>query len=258
MKTIFLDPGHGGRDPGAVGYGLLEKNLNLKVARFCEDYLNAHYSGHRVLSSRDGDRQVLLQDIVKKARDVKADVLVSIHTNAGGGTGYETFLQLYPSQEETRLQTILHKEVYSSVYKAKFPDRGMKKSGSYYILRNSHCPAILSENLFIDTKKDVEFLNVENNLKTIGEAHAKGIAKFLNLSRKQISSLMRVQVGAYKEKENAQNMLKQVKKHVPDAFIVKAGDLYKVQAGAFGVKANAEKQAEKLRKAGFNTYIYKE
>lgn len=266
MKTIFLDPGHGGQDPGAVGYGLQEKNLNLRVARYCEDYLNAHYSGHRVVSSRDGDRQVLLQDIVKKARAVNADVLVSIHTNAARGTGYESFLQLYPSQEETRLQRVLHKEVYSSAYKEKFPDRGMKK-GSYYVLRNSHCPAILSENLFIDTKKDVEFLKVESNLRTIGEAHAKGIAKFLDLPRKQVApkapvasnatKLKRIQVAAYRTEKEAKDFEKKLnQKGFKDTSVKYEEDnYYHVYAGTYSQQRYLDEHVRKLNNAGFDTYV---
>ncbi len=68
-------------------------------------------------------------------------------------------------------------------------------------------------------------------------------------------TLYRVQTGAFKKKENADNLLKKVKAAGFDAFIAQARDLYKVQVGAYKAKSNAEKQMAKLKAAGFEAIV---
>ena len=82
LIIIALDPGHGGEDPGAVGpSGLREKDVVLAVALALRETLNAR-PGMRVMMTRDADFFVPLQERVRKARRVQADLFVSIHADA--------------------------------------------------------------------------------------------------------------------------------------------------------------------------------
>jgi N-acetylmuramoyl-L-alanine amidase len=82
LIIVAIDPGHGGEDPGAVGpTGLREKDVVLAVALALRDKLNAR-PGLRVMMTRDADFFVPLQDRVRKARRVQADLFVSIHADA--------------------------------------------------------------------------------------------------------------------------------------------------------------------------------
>ncbi len=82
LIIVALDPGHGGEDPGAIGpSGLREKDVVLAIALKLRDKLNA-VRGMRVMLTRDGDFFVPLQERVRKARRVQADLLVSIHADA--------------------------------------------------------------------------------------------------------------------------------------------------------------------------------
>jgi N-acetylmuramoyl-L-alanine amidase len=82
LIIVALDPGHGGEDPGAVGpSGLREKDVVLAVALALREKLNA-LPGLRVMMTRDADFFVPLQDRVRKARRVQADLFVSIHADA--------------------------------------------------------------------------------------------------------------------------------------------------------------------------------
>lgn len=82
LIVVALDPGHGGEDPGAVGpTGLREKDVVLAVAKQLQEHLNA-VPGMRAMLTRDADFFVPLQDRVKKARRVQADLFVSIHADA--------------------------------------------------------------------------------------------------------------------------------------------------------------------------------
>jgi len=82
LVIVALDPGHGGEDPGAIGpTGLREKDVVLAIAHQLRERLNAQ-RGMRVMMTRDADYFVPLQDRVRKARRVQADLLVSIHADA--------------------------------------------------------------------------------------------------------------------------------------------------------------------------------
>jgi len=82
LIIVALDPGHGGEDPGAIGpTGLREKDVVLAVALMLRERLNA-LPGMRVMLTRDGDYFVPLQERVRKARRVQADLFVSLHADA--------------------------------------------------------------------------------------------------------------------------------------------------------------------------------
>ena len=82
LIVVAIDPGHGGEDPGAIGpTGLREKDVVLQVALQLRDRLNA-LPGMRAMLTRDADFFVPLQDRVRKARRVQADLFVSIHADA--------------------------------------------------------------------------------------------------------------------------------------------------------------------------------
>lgn len=95
--VVVIDPGHGGRDSGATGYGLLEKDVNLSIASHMRDELN-QYAGVSVVMTRDGDyalgdtTEEDLAERVEIAKRAGADVFVSIHINSGGGTGSEVWV----------------------------------------------------------------------------------------------------------------------------------------------------------------------
>ena len=80
-KTVVLDPGHGGKDPGAVGIGgIREKDLVLRLSEFLRDMLQK--KGYKVYLTRDSDEFIELRDRTKFANKKNADLFVSIHANA--------------------------------------------------------------------------------------------------------------------------------------------------------------------------------
>jgi len=80
--VIALDPGHGGRDPGAIGkYGTREKDVALSVAKKMKALINRE-SGYRAVLTRDADRFVSLRNRVKKARKAEADIFISLHADS--------------------------------------------------------------------------------------------------------------------------------------------------------------------------------
>ena len=80
--VIALDPGHGGRDPGAIGRkGTREKDVVLAVAKKMKDLIN-RTPGYRAMLTRDSDRFISLRNRVKKAREAEADIFVSLHADS--------------------------------------------------------------------------------------------------------------------------------------------------------------------------------
>lgn len=82
VKTIAIDPGHGGRDPGAIGHGgLMEKEVTLDIARRLRDRLEKR-SSYRILMTRDDDVSLSLKDRAEFANKMHADLFISIHVNS--------------------------------------------------------------------------------------------------------------------------------------------------------------------------------
>lgn len=174
MAKVFIDAGHGGSDPGAVGNGLKEKDLTLAIAKECAKVLRA--AGVQVKLSRASDTYPTLGERCRMANSWGADLFVSIHINSGGGTGFETFIYNGGVPAKTKqFQNILHQTIATG---CGLKDRGKKRAG-YYVLKHTAMPAVLTENGFIDNKNDAAKLKDTAWLKKVGRLHAEGVLKFL-------------------------------------------------------------------------------
>lgn len=177
---IILDPGHGGNDPGAVGNGLQEKDINLKLALLTYGALLKYRTW--VVLTRPGDFSVGIGDRAALANRVEADYFCSLHVNAGGGTGFESYIHPAAPAVTAARQAALHRRVASFYRQYGMPDRGMKKA-PFAVLEKSTMPAVLLENLFIDSKRDAALLRDENFLRGLAGAVAAGLAAALQLQR---------------------------------------------------------------------------
>lgn len=180
MVKIFIDPGHGGTDPGARGNGLLEKNLTLAIARKIRDLLN-DYENVQVRLSREGDQTLSLEQRSNAANAWGADYLVSVHVNAGGGTGFESFIfNGAVSSATVTNQNVMHSEIIKHLG---LRDRGKKRAG-FHMLRASVMPAILTENGFIDHANDAALLKSDLFLNKVAQGHVAGLVKIFGLKKK--------------------------------------------------------------------------
>ncbi|WP_245921025.1 N-acetylmuramoyl-L-alanine amidase family protein [Melghirimyces profundicolus] len=138
-----------------------------------------------VLMTRTTDTYVSLADRVALANSNGADYFVSIHINAGGGTGFESYIYDGTVSSNTiNWRQILHDTIMSRIGSAwNVSDRG-KKRANFYVLRETAMPAVLTENLFIDTSQDLSKLNNPSFISTLAQAHADGIAQALSLPAK--------------------------------------------------------------------------
>lgn len=178
MKLVVLDGGHGGHDSGAKGYGMQEKDLTLKIVHYTRDFLKPY--DVKVILTREVDKYLTLQERCNIANKNKADLFISIHINAGGGTGFESFIHNVVPEQTIERQNIIHNEIYKKVYGR---NRGQKRN-NFYVLGNTNMDAILTECGFIDNNDDAYLLKSDGYLKRIALGHANGIVKALNLKKK--------------------------------------------------------------------------
>jgi N-acetylmuramoyl-L-alanine amidase len=183
---ICIDPGHGGYDPGAVGNGLQEKDITLKLALKTRDLLE---NSCNVILTRDSDNTVWdssndLQTRCDIANNAGADYFISIHVNSGGGSGFENYYGNNASQHSIYLAGLMHDNVAAFYSSKGFADRGLK-AAHLWVLRRTNMPATLLENLFIDNPTDASFLAQEGNLNDIAFAIANAVCVAFNLPAPQ-------------------------------------------------------------------------
>ena len=155
IRKVFIDPGHGGSDPGAVGNGLKEKDITLSIALKLGNILKS--KGMTVAYSRTTDTYVSLESRARKANDWGADLFVSIHCNSyasSSASGTECFT--YPSTSSSTKS--LSRNVSNNISKSlSLTNRGHKEA-NFAVLRLSNMPAILVETAFISNSSDASKL----------------------------------------------------------------------------------------------------
>ena len=180
VPKIYIDPGHGGSDSGAAANGMVEKNITLDIARRARDILLANWNVS-VRMSRSTDVFRSLDFRTNDANSWGADLFVSIHINAGGGSGFESYVFPGAGARTLRLQDDVHAAVLSNMREiGSVINRGQKQE-NFHVLRETVMSAVLTENLFIDTTHDANLLRRDDFRQRTARGHARGIARFLGL-----------------------------------------------------------------------------
>lgn len=199
-----MDAGHGGKDTGAVDHGLREKDIVLSMSLGVKKRLEAEYNGVQVLLSRSTDVYPTLNERTGAANQAGADILVSVHCNAGGGAGgFESYKYTHTSAATASLQNVLHTEIMSALKPFNVIDRG-QKAKNLHMVRESKMPAVLTENLFVDVAADAAKLKRQDVIDALIAGHVIGIAKYLGLQKKEAA-------GEVSEKVNVIVNGKQIK-----------------------------------------------
>lgn len=214
MKTVFLNSGHGGSDPGAVSGSLIEKNINLVSMLKCKEELERH--NVKVVCSKVKDEDDKLVDVVKEANSSGADIAVSFHANAGGGDGFEAYYYT-GSASGKKLASLGEKYVKELGQNS----RGIKSGNHLYFVKNTKAPAVLFESFFVDNAKDRTIGDTIIEQQAFGIAYAKAILEYFGIEYQEPKTkIYRVQVGAFSKKENADNLVKELKAKGYNAIIV--------------------------------------
>lgn len=214
MSKVFLSAGHGGSDPGAVANGLKEKDINLNILLACKEVLENH--GVEVVCSRIKDEYDPVSQEVSEANKSGADIAVSFHNNAGGGDGFECFY--YPKSAASKKIAQLCEKYIKAIGQN---SRGIKDGSKSYFVRNTKAPAVLTESFFLDNKKDKQIGDTAAEQKKFGVAYAKAILEYFGIAYNENvgKSIYCVQVGAFKDKTNAEKLAKELKSAGYDTII---------------------------------------
>jgi len=172
--AVALDPGHGGKDPGAIGpTGLMEKHVTLDVALRVRRLLVE--DGIRVIMTRETDVFIELADRPRIGRERGGSVFVSIHANANAQTtvnGSETY---YLSPVSLSLAQMIQDEITRALG---LPSRGIK-TANFLVLRENAVPTVLVEVAFISHPQEEARLREDAFRERIATAVARGIMRFL-------------------------------------------------------------------------------
>lgn len=182
-KTVVIDPGHGGADPGAsnkVDPTQKEKNYVLDTSLAATQYLRS--KGVNVVLTRETDKTVDHSQRTGLSNRIGADLFASIHYNAsnGQGNGVEVFYKNKDKNGGTS-KTLATNILNNILNQFPLKNRGIKTrttdSGSdyYYVIRNSNAPSVIVECSFIDNENDQKFVNTLQKRQLMGTQIGKGI-----------------------------------------------------------------------------------
>lgn len=178
---VVLDAGHGGTDPGAQGFGIVEKDKALAIAFKVRDRLVKKYVVD-IKMTRDTDIFIPLQERADMANNWKADYFVALHHNAAGGRGFESYVYTGTRLKESgKKQDVVHAAIMAYLSTVGVNDRG-KKEANFAVIRETKMPAILIENLFVDNAIDAALLNNAAVIDKLCDAIALGIGQALQLA----------------------------------------------------------------------------
>jgi len=217
VRKIVIDPGHGGKDPGAMAFGLKEKDIVLKISKKISKILKETYR-YEVVLTRTKDVYIPLEERTAIANTHKSDLFISIHINAHSDQtkgGIETyFLNLATDanamrvaalenatsthnigelqdilatlmknskiDESTRLARFVQTNLVSNFGHSYKPrDLGVKQA-PFYVLIGAEMPAILAEISFITNPDEAKLLQNEQYLDKLASQLAAGIAAYVD------------------------------------------------------------------------------
>lgn len=187
--TILLDNGHGKNTPGKRsplwpdGSQLFEYEFNRDIVTRIKHKLDNLHIEAIILVPELID--ISLSERCKRVNNIyqlkKDCILLSIHANAGKGTGWEAWTCVGNTQSDI-YATILYNSAkkYFKNWKIRtdYTDGDSDKESQFYILKNTNCPAILTENFFMDTKKDCDYIMSEQGRENIANMHVDAILNF--------------------------------------------------------------------------------
>ncbi|CAM1662979.1 hypothetical protein SMID22_05160 [Streptococcus mitis] len=194
-KTIFLDPGHGGRDSGAYYYNVAEKDLNMQVYRKLRKKLEE--LGYKVLTSRDSDIDVdFITERSRMVNKTNSDIFISIHFNATGSaysksSGIQTYSYSDEPDYPSKINPYWHnhpdrmsesKRLAATIHSSLLAETGAKDAGllesSFAVLRETAKPAVLLELGYMDNFAENQQIRDSHYQDKLVAGIVKGIQKY--------------------------------------------------------------------------------
>jgi N-acetylmuramoyl-L-alanine amidase/beta-lactamase regulating signal transducer with metallopeptidase domain len=172
-KTIVIDAGHGGKDPGAK----IDEELESKIVESIAKKIKALNGNEdlKIILLREDDSFVSLSDRVNKINEINPDLLISLHLNASKNTNEKGVNAYVSSQNEFYEKSLVKANILIDNISNSNLAKGGVKDANLYIIKNSKCPAVLLEVGYLSNEKDKAYVTSEKGKNEI----ANGILKFL-------------------------------------------------------------------------------
>lgn len=190
--VVILDAGHGMTTPGKCspvwedGSQLFEWKFNRRVVDFLRKMLEdtdipVYFTHHMYQDTPLGER-------VRKANAMHKmfpqSFLVSVHANAGGGTGWECFTSPGKSASDGIASFLCYEahQKWGKTWKMRFDhsDGDPDKEADFQLLTRTNCPAVLTENFFMDNPVDCRYIASDQGIREIAQVHYRGIMSYIN------------------------------------------------------------------------------
>ncbi|MBM4760832.1 N-acetylmuramoyl-L-alanine amidase [Bacillus sp. B15-48] len=277
---IMLDAGHGYNTPGKRSPdGMREYEFNRAIANFARDLLQ-NYQNVTVYFAHSDQTDVPLRARTDKANQLNVNVYVSIHANAHGNGGWTSAggIETYVFLTRPPVAYQLAQKIQQNLVRASnLRDRGVK-TGDLHVLRETKMDAVLVECGFMTNRDEIKLLRSEAYRRTCAEAIVNALAEQFKLVSKTTPTsepapapvpvsepepappdgLYKVQVGAFRNKQSADQLTATLKSEGYETFVYSDQNLFKIQVGAFSEKSNADALAARLQNDGYETYVYRD
>lgn len=185
-KKVILDAGHGfntsgKRSPASMGTVVREWTLNNAVCNYIQEILKNYNVTVVRVDDTTGKTDVPLSTRVAKTNAQNPNLFVSIHHNAGGGTGVETYWHTYGSVADKKVAQIIQSNL---VKRTGMRNRGVKQASFAVLNCKSSIPAVLVEGGFYDNHADFDYITSVKGQKAYAQAIADSIIQYLGLTKK--------------------------------------------------------------------------
>lgn len=249
-EKIIIDAGHGGANPGATHEGRRESDDALRLAMAVGDILAQ--DGFNVAYTRTDDTTQSVGEKAAIANASGADLFISIHRNAAARdnlyNGAQTLIY-GPGGIREEIAT----NIVDELEDVGFQNLGVDNRPDLVVLNRTQMPAVLVEAGFIDSDKDNQIF--DSRFQEMAEAIASGIEASLEHPEENMPSGYTVQVGAFRNKIYADNLLLRLKRQGYPAFLDFADNLYRVRVGQYPQLDQAVDMEQRLKNRGYTTFL---
>lgn len=248
--AIMLDAGHGGSDPGAVYQGRQEKDDTLRLTMAVGKILEEN--GIDVKYTRTTDIYQTPFEKARIANESGANFFISFHRNSSPQANQYDGVEVLV-YDKSGIKYEMAENILGALGEVGFREIGVKARPGLVVLRRTRMPALLVEAGFINSDKDNMLF--DEKFQEMAQAIAEAILGTLDRETVEGPMYYRVQVGAFRNRENADRLLYELQAEGYPAFLLYEDGLYRVQVGAFLQVGNAINMEQRLRDAGYTTVI---
>ncbi|XTR38737.1 N-acetylmuramoyl-L-alanine amidase family protein [Paraclostridium tenue] len=221
----YLDFGHGGKDPGALGSkNTKESDTVLKIGMLVKSKLEEHFE--KVITTRESDSFYSLEYRTNKANKNSCDYFISIHMNSStnkSAKGTETWVY----NSNSKIYNLAQNLSSNLSTNLKTPNRRVKESKKFSVLKNTKMPALIIEIDFISNPEIESLCANESYIKNVADTIASTLLSFIGkddyLATYDIedSNFYKVCIGAFKDKNNATRLKNEaISKGFKDTYII--------------------------------------